>query len=98
MSREFVLPGTRARWAPDRPVEIEHYRIAVAIHPDERRITGETRVRAKVLARELRRLELDAVELEVTAVTEGAHERRFTHDGRTLAIDLGDVRRPGATV
>ncbi|MBZ0235762.1 MAG: M1 family metallopeptidase [Deltaproteobacteria bacterium] len=96
MSREFALPGTRARWAPDRPVAIEHYRIAVAVHPDERRITGETTVRAVVLARELRRLELDAVELEVTAVTEGPHERRFTHDGRTLAIDLGDVRKTGA--
>ncbi len=98
MSREFVLPGTRARWAPDRPVEIEHYRIAVAVYPDERRIAGETRVRARVLARELRRLELDAVELEVASVTEAANERRFTHDGRTLAIDLGDARKSGTTV
>jgi aminopeptidase N len=95
MSREFVLPGTRARWAPDRPVDVEHYRIAVAIHPDEHRISGETTVRATVLARELRRLELDAVELEVTAVTEGAQARGFTHDGRTLSIDLGAVRKPG---
>jgi aminopeptidase N len=98
MSREFVLPGTRARWAPDRPVDVQHYRIAIALDPDERRIAGECTVRARVLARELRRLELDAVELEISAVTEGKEARRFTHDGRTLSIDLGEVRTTGQSI
>src|SRR5690349_14394546 len=98
MSREFVLPGTRARWAPDRPVDVEHYRIAVELFPTERRLRGETTVRARVLAPELRWLQLDAVELEVEAVREGGAARTFAHDGRVLRIDLGDARPSGDTV
>lgn len=98
MNREFVLPGTRPRWAPDRPVDIEHYRIAVALFPKEHRLTGETTVRARVLAPEVRRLELDAVELEIADVREGDTSRRFEHDGRALRIDLGGARREGATI
>ncbi len=98
MSREFALPGTRARWAPDRPIDVEHYRIAIELHPAERRIAGVTTVRARVLAPELRWLELDAVELEVTSVRDGETVRRFEHDGRKLRIDLGELRRTGAGV
>ncbi len=98
MSRDFVLPGTRARWAPDRPADVEHYHIAIALHPAERRVAGTTRVRARVLARELRWFELDAVELDVSAVSEGGTARRFEHDGRCLRIDLGEARKPGATI
>ena len=43
MSREFALPGTRARCAPDRPVDVEHYRIAVALFPEEKRLTRHHR-------------------------------------------------------
>ena len=90
MTREFVLPGTRARWAPDRPVDVEHYRIDVKLLPEERRIEGGTTVRARVIAPQLRWLALDAVELEVTAVRGGEAARPFEHDGRTLRIDVGE--------
>lgn len=63
MSREFALPGTRARWAPDREVDVEHYRIAVTLDPGARRVDGVTTIRARVLAAEVRWLVLDAVEL-----------------------------------
>ncbi len=96
MSREFALPGTRPRYAPDRPVDVEHYRIAVALFPDERRITGTTGVTARVLAPEIKRVCLDAVELEITAVREGDTPRRFEHDGRILTVDLGGPRAEGS--
>ena len=98
MSREFALPGTRPRYAPDRPIDVEHYRIAVALFPAERRLTGTTTVTARVLAPELKRVRLDAVELEIGAVTIDGQARRFEHDGRNLTIDLGGVRREGDRV
>lgn len=96
MSREFALPGTRARWAPDREVDVEHYRIAVTLDPGARRLDGVTTIRARVLAAEVRWLELDAVELEIRGVAEGATARRFEHDGKKLRVELGERRRRGA--
>src|SRR5687768_3647098 len=95
MPREFVPPSTRPRYAPDRPVDVEHYKIAVALFPDQRRITGTTAVTARVLAPTIKRLCLDAIELDITSVREGTTVRKFSHDGKIVTIDLGDARREG---
>ncbi|HVV82356.1 MAG TPA: M1 family aminopeptidase [Kofleriaceae bacterium] len=96
MPREFALPGTRARYAPDRAIDVEHYRIAVDLHPQERRIDGTTTITAVVVAGGLRHVELDAVELELEAVTvDGEPAAGFAHDGQRLRVDLGGARARG---
>ncbi len=98
MPREFALPGTRARYAPDRALDLGHYRLAVELFPDERRLTGTTTITATVITAGLRRVELDAVDLEIAAVrVDGAAVagRGFAHDGQRLRIELGRARAKG---
>ena len=102
MPREFALPGTRARYAPDRAIDLGHYRIAVELFPEQRRITGTTTITATVITPGLSRLELDAVELEIGAVSVDGVELRpghgFAHDGQRLRIELGLARARGDTL
>src|SRR5262249_429991 len=50
MTREFALPDTRPRYAPDRVVDIEHLRLAVEVEPEARRITGTATLSIAVIA------------------------------------------------
>jgi aminopeptidase N len=98
MPREFALPGTRAQYAPDRAIELRHYRIEVELFPAERRLTGQTTITARVVAADLRRVELDAVELEIAAVVvDGVvlPADRFAHDGQRLRLELPAARTRG---
>jgi aminopeptidase N len=98
MPREFALPGTRARYAPDRAIELGHYRIEVELFPADRRIAGQTTIDATVVARTLRRVELDAVELAIAGVrVDGAElaAGEFAHDGQRLRVDLPTARKRG---
>jgi aminopeptidase N len=95
MSREFALPGTRPRWAPDRVVDVEHIRLAIDVDPTARRINGLVALTASVIAPGTRFVELDAVELDVRGVTAAGAPLLFTHDGRRLRVDLGAPRPTG---
>ena len=98
MPREFALPGTRARYAPDRALDLGHYRIEVELFPDQRRLAGTTTITATVITPGLRRVELDAVELEIAAVSvDGVAlpATGFAHDGQRLRIELGPARARG---
>ena len=98
MSREFALPGTRSRYAPDRPIDVEHYLLDVTLDPPTRTLRGTATITATVIASELTSVRLDAVELEITAVREGVTAREFTNDGRQLRVELGGARPAGATI
>src|SRR5450432_604811 len=95
MSREFALPGTRPRWAPDRVVDVEHIRLVLDIDPAARRIRGSASLTVKVIAPGTRFVELDAVELEIAGVTSGGKALESKHDGRRLRVDLGAPRAAG---
>jgi len=95
MSREFALPGTRSRYAPDRPIDVEHYQLAVTLEPETRSLRGTATITATVIATELHRVRLDAVELDITAVREGKTARAFVNDGREVRIELGSPRLAG---
>jgi aminopeptidase N len=95
MAREFALPGTRPRWAPDRVVDVEHIRLVLDLDPDARRLRGTAYLTVRVIAPATRFVELDAVELEIASVTSGDAALDFRHDGRRLRVDLGDARAAG---
>ncbi len=91
MHRPFALPGARPRYAPDRVVHVEHYRIDIAVHFDERKIGGRCAITVSPFLDDVRRLTLDAVEMEVSAVT-GEDDRAlvYRHDGKKLEIDFAE--------
>ncbi|HEY4245012.1 MAG TPA: M1 family metallopeptidase [Kofleriaceae bacterium] len=93
MNREFAFPGTAARWAPDRVVDIQHIALDLEIDPASRTVAGTCSLRASVIAPGTRVVELDAVELAIDAVRVNGTPAPFRHDGRKLRVEL-----PGALV
>jgi aminopeptidase N len=96
MNREFAFPGTRARWAPDRVVDIQHLALVLDVDPARRSVTGTVTLRVAVLAADTRAVELDAVELTIDGVTVGGAAAGFRHDGRKLRIELPRACAAGA--
>ncbi|MEJ7598300.1 MAG: M1 family aminopeptidase [Kofleriaceae bacterium] len=88
MNREFAFPGTRAKFAPDRLVDIQHLALVLEVDPAARTVTGSVTLRSAVIAPDLRALELDAVELQIDKVTVNGDAARFRHDGKRLRIEL----------
>ena len=98
MTRDFALPGTRPKYAPDRVVDVEHVTLALDIDPTARAIRGTATLAISVIAPGTRHIELDAVELEVRAVRGDRVVLRHHHDGKRLRVDLGAARAAGDRV
>ena len=69
MTREFAFPGTRARYAPDRVVDIQHISLVLDVDPAKKTVAGTATLRAAVIAPATKVIELDAVELTIDKVT-----------------------------
>ena len=96
MTREFAFPGTRARWAPDRIVDIQHLALELDVDPALRSVAGTATLRVRVIAAGTRAVELDAVELTIEQVTVGVDPAGFRHDGKKLRVALAEPAAPGA--
>jgi len=96
MNREFAFPGTRARWAPDRVVDIQHIALDLTVDPVKRGITGTVTLRVAVIAPDTRSVELDAVELTIERVAVGGAAVEFSHDGRKLRVELAGPAAAGS--
>ncbi len=89
MPREFALPGTESRYAPDRAFDILHLRIEVDLDVEERSIAGTCSLTLSPIGAAVRWVRLDAVEMEIHSVRVGDEPLAFTHDGSVLSVDLG---------
>lgn len=96
MNREFAFPGTRAKFAPDRIVDIQHLALDLEVDPAQRSVVGVATLRCVVVAPETSVVVLDAVELQIERVTAGDAEVAFRHDGRKLRIELPRPLAAGA--
>jgi aminopeptidase N len=88
MSREFAFPGTRARYAPDRVVDLQHIALALDVDPARREVAGTATLTGVVLAPNTRVIELDAVELAIEHVTANGKRVEYRHDGKRVRIEL----------
>jgi aminopeptidase N len=69
--RPFALPTARPHYPPDRPVRLERVHLELRVEPDARRIQG--RVTLELVPRQpITALTLDAAELTITGVSDGA--------------------------
>ncbi|HEY2748654.1 MAG TPA: M1 family aminopeptidase [Polyangia bacterium] len=94
----FVLPGARATFTPAREVNVRHLRIEVALDFPAGAIDGVTTLTLVPLADGSARVALDAVEMQLHAVTlaDGA-ALDYTYDGARIAFALPDGKE-GAPV
>src|SRR5438105_7924604 len=96
MTRDFAFPGTRARYAPDRVVDIQHLALVLEVDPSERAVAGTVTLRGAVIAPGTKSVELDAVELTIDKVTVGGKPAAFRHDGKRLRIELPAAQQAAA--
>jgi aminopeptidase N len=94
--RPFALPGSEPRYARDRTIKVRHTRLEVVLDFDKKRIDGAAQHTFAALNDGLKRIVLDAVELEIKRVATAQGEPlSFRHDGERLEIDLGRALAAG---
>mgnify|MGYP003632746846 FL=1 len=95
MPREFALPGTKARYAPDRPFDVQHYKLDLELDIEAKSFSGTCTIRLAPVSPDQTYVELDAVELDILRVCEDGDERSFSHDGKTLRIHFAEAAVAG---
>ncbi len=92
----FALAGDRPVWGRNRPLRIEHLRLEFSFDLKKRQVNGVTTLTFHPRAGSVREAVLDAVDLDVSSVTdETGRDLKFTVGDRTLSVDLGRARREG---
>ncbi len=93
--RSFPRPGAIANYGPDRPVRVRH--IALDLRPDLslRRIDATATLTVEAIADGIESIELDAVDLEIRAVSAGKLTLAYTSRARTLDIHFVNRLRAG---
>ncbi len=89
--KEFALPGARPQYMPDKPGNVEHIALVLALDLEAKSLTGTCRIRLRVIDEGVRTLRLDAVEMSIAAVSVEGTEIAFVHDGKQLTLELAQV-------
>jgi aminopeptidase N len=98
-AKRFPLPGDRPVWGRDRPFRVEHVKLELGFDLRRREVRGVATTTVRPRHNGLREITFDAVELEVSAVTDGDGNALDWRTGdRTLRIDLGRARRADEAV
>ena len=93
----FVLPGARATFTPPREVNVRHLRIEVALDFAAAAVEGACTLTLVPLNDGAARVALDAVEMEIHAVTLGGDAVEHAYDGQRLTFTLAE-REEGEAV
>ncbi|MEX2372435.1 MAG: M1 family metallopeptidase, partial [Dehalococcoidia bacterium] len=92
----FALPGDRPVWGRNRPLRLEHLRLEFSFDLKRRVVHGVAAITFHPRASRVRQAVFDAVDLDVTSVTdERGKALKFSAGDRTLSIDLGRTRTEG---
>ena len=86
--KSFELPGARPHYTPDRPGQVEHIALDLALDIPKQSYTGTCRIRLNPVRSGITRLTLDAVNLQIDAVMVGNLSQSFDHDGEQLHVTL----------
>lgn len=89
MPREFALPGTRPRYAPDRVCDIQHYKIEIKLNLDRKTIAGRCSITINAFGQPRTWIRLDAIELDIERVSCANQDLDYSHDGLSLRIEFG---------
>ncbi len=94
--RPFAIPGSKPRYAPDRPAAIEHIALELSFDFKEHVLFGTCRTTFRAAGKPLHILEMDADHLHVKSVR-GPGNKKLLHElaGGRLIIDLGHTMQPG---
>ncbi len=94
--RPFALPGSKPRYAPDRPASIGHIALTLSFDFKKHILFGSCRTTFSAVGKPLRSLEMDADHLHIKSVRNASDKKLpFESVGGRLQIDLGQALHPG---
>jgi aminopeptidase N len=93
--RAFALPGARPQYGPDKIVVVEQIDLHLTPDLERERLDGVCTTTVRALDEPVRRVDLDAVDLEVSAVERDGRPLPFVRRNDHLEIDFEPPLSPG---
>ena len=93
--RSFELPGAKPHYNPDRPGQVEHICLNLALNIPQKSYEGTCSIRLKPVRNGIECLTLDAVNLNIKSVKVGKNKQSFEYDGEQLQIKLKNPTQVG---
>ncbi|MBF2000567.1 MAG: M1 family metallopeptidase [Synechococcales cyanobacterium M58_A2018_015] len=96
--KSFELPGAKPHYNPDRPGQVEHIALDLALDIPSRSYCGTCTIRLNPIRDGVDRLTLDAVHLHIDGVRIAEQEQPFDYDGEQLQIRLQQPTTAGTPI
>jgi aminopeptidase N len=96
--KSFELPGAKPHYNPDRPGQVEHIFLDLALDIPNQSLAGTCTLRLNPVRTGLDRLSLDAVNLTIHTVTIDGTEQKFDYDGEQLHLKLSQPTEAGKSI
>jgi aminopeptidase N len=94
----FELVGARPHYNPDRPGQVEHIFLDLALDLANQSCSGTCQIHLKPIRSGIKQLTLDAVNLKIQSIRIGRNKQAFDYDGERLHIQLKQPTQLGKTI
>jgi aminopeptidase N len=96
-ARSFELPGDTVHYAPNRPADVKHVKLDIALDFDQETISGTASTTFFTLYDDLKTVTFDAVELHIEGVKLDGKALEFSNDDKKLIVTLDREYHYGET-
>ncbi|MEL7511220.1 MAG: M1 family metallopeptidase [Cyanobacteria bacterium J06554_3] len=86
--KSFELPGAYPHYNPDRPGQVEHIALDLVFDIPNKRYSGTCKIRINPIIDGVKKLTLDAVNLQIKSVKVANAKQDFDYDGELLSVTL----------
>jgi aminopeptidase N len=86
--KAFELPGAKPQYNPDRPGQVEHIALDLVLDIPNERASGSCTMRICPVRDGITSITMDAVALEIKAVTIASVPQPYSYDGHRLTVQL----------
>ena len=88
-ARSFELPDDHVQYAPDRPADVKHVKLVIALDFEQETVSGTVYTTFSALYDDLKTVTFDAIELHIERVAlEDGKELAFSADAKKLIVTL----------
>jgi aminopeptidase N len=88
VARTFALPGDTLQYPPDRPADVKHIKIDIALNFEQETISGTVYTTFSTLYEEVKAISFDAAELHIQDVSIGDNKLAYSSADKELTVQL----------
>jgi aminopeptidase N len=96
--KSFELPGARPHYNPDRPGQVKHIFLDLALDIPNQSFEGTCTIALQAIRNDLTQLTLDAVNLNIQSVQVDGTPQPFDYDGEQLHVNLQNPTEAGKEI